>query len=171
MPFHPKQRVVNAVAGGWTLAGITTFETGTPLTFIQGYDVALDGTTAGSLGQQHAVLSGQPLALSHASEAAMVAKYFNTAAFISPKLLAPGTYGNAGRGILRGPDYNDTDLSVLKDFSFTERYRLQFRGEAFNLLNQVNFNNPNVKVSSGSFGRITGAGSARVLQLALKFLW
>jgi hypothetical protein len=97
--------------------------------------------------------------------------YFNRAAFVDPSLLPAGTYGNAGRGILRGPDFNDTDFSVLKDFAFTERYRLQFRAEAFNLLNQVNFNNPNVTVSSGSFGKITGAGASRVMQLALKLLW
>lgn len=171
IPFHPRERVLNAVAGGWTLAGLTTFETGTPLTFIEGYDVAQDGTSAGSLGQQHAVLSGQPIAIRHTSEAAMINMYFNTAAFVDPQLLPAGTYGNAGRGILRGPDFNDTDFSILKDFAFTERYRLQFRAEAFNLLNQVNFNNPNVTVSSGSFGRITGAGTARVIQFALKLLW
>jgi hypothetical protein len=171
IPFHPQQRALNAVAGGWTIGGITTFETGTPLTFIEGYDVAQDGTSAGSLGQQHAVLSGEPISLSHSSEADMIQMYFNKAAFVNPKLLPAGTYGDAGRGILRGPHLNDTDFSLLKDFSFTERYRLQFRAEAFNMLNQVNFNNPNVKVSSGSFGKITSAGPSRVMQLALKFLW
>lgn len=171
IPWKPKQRLLNTVAGGWTIAGITTIETGTPLTFIQGYDVAADGTNAGALGVQHAQLTGAPIALSHANTAAMISHYFNTAAFVKPQLLPPGTYGNSGRGILRGPGYHDTDISLLKDFAFTERYRLQFRSEFFNALNQVNFSNPNVTVSSGSFGRIRSAGAARVIQFALKFLW
>lgn len=171
IPWKPKQGLVNTIAGHWTIAGVTTIESGTPLTFIQGYDVAQDGTSAGILGVQHAQLTGAPIGISHASEGAMVARYFNTAAFVKPQLLPAGTYGNAGRGILRGPGYNNTDLSVLKDFAFTERYRLQFRSEFFNSLNHTNFANPNVNASSGSFGRIRSAGSARVIQFALKFLW
>jgi hypothetical protein len=171
IPWHPKQRLLNTVAGGWTIAGLTTIESGTPLTFIQGYDVAADGTNAGLLGVQHAQLTGAPLAVSHPNTQAMISQYFNTGAFVKPQLLPPGTYGNAGRGILRGPGFSDTDLSLLKDFAFTERYRLQFRAEFFNAFNQVNFNNPNTTASSGSFGTIRSAGAARVIQFALKFLW
>jgi hypothetical protein len=87
-------------------------------------------------------------------------------------LVPRGTYGNAGRGILNGPAASNTDFSVLKDFAFKERYKMQFRSEFFNVFNQVNFNDPDVSASDGSaFGQILGAGSGRVIQFALKFLW
>jgi hypothetical protein len=73
---------------------------------------------------------------------------------------------------LRGPAYFDVDASLFKDFQFTERYRLQFRAEAFNLENRANFNNPNATVSSGvTFGRLTSAFDPRVLQFALKLFF
>ena len=60
------------------------------------------------------------------------------------------------------------DLSIFKDFKFTERYKLQYRLEAFNAENRANFQNPTAAVSSGTFGRITGAFDPRVFQMALK---
>ena len=67
----------------------------------------------------------------------------------------------------------NTDLSILKDFAFRERYRLQFRTEFFNTFNQVNFNNPDnyVEDGPGTLGAIQRAGRARVIQFALKFIW
>jgi hypothetical protein len=159
--------VENTALGGWTLTGITTIQSGSPLTFFAGQDVALDGTNGGSYAQ-HAEETGQPIGISHPSRAAEVAQFFNTAAFALP---ATATYGNAGRGILSGPAFSNTDFSAIKDFTFHERYRVQFRSEFFNVFNQVNFNNPTTSVASGSFGRIRSADSARVIQFALKLLW
>ena len=59
----------------------------------------------------------------------------------------------------------------MKDFIVREPMRIQLRGEFFNVFNQVNFSPPNTLVSSGGFGRITGANDGRVVQLALKVLW
>ena len=59
----------------------------------------------------------------------------------------------------------------MKDFIVREPMRIQLRGEFFNVFNQVNFSPPNMLVSSGGFGRITGANDGRVVQLALKVLW
>ena len=171
LPWKFNSRPLEAVAGGWTLTGITTIQSGLPITFTQGEDVALDGTNGGLLGIQHAVWNGQPIARSHSSRADMVAEYFNTAAFVPPNLVAPGTYGNAGRGILRGPGFNNTDFSAMKDFAFTERYRMQFRSEFFNLFNQVHFDIPDSAANSDGFGSIRSAGAARVIQFALKFMW
>jgi hypothetical protein len=95
-------------------------------------------------------------------------QYFNTAAFTAATI---GTFGNVGRGLLRGPAYFDVDMSVFKDFAFTERYKLQFRAESFNTENRPNFSNPVASVSSGTFGRITAAGDPRVLQFALKLFF
>jgi hypothetical protein len=63
------------------------------------------------------------------------------------------------------------DLPAFKNFPLTERQRIQFRAEAFNLENWTNFNNPVSTVSSGTFGRITAAYDPRVLQFALKMLF
>jgi hypothetical protein len=83
-----------------------------------------------------------------------------------------GTFGDIGRNTLRGPGYFDVDASIFKNFALAERFRLQFRAEAFNIENRANFNNPNSTVSSGvTFGRITAADDPRVLQFALKLFF
>lgn len=82
-------------------------------------------------------------------------------------LPAPGVFGNAGRNILRGPDLLYLDVSVLRNFSITERVKLQFRAEAFNLTNTVAFGLPNSNVSGGSAGVITSlAADPRIMQFA-----
>ena len=181
----------NVMLGGWTFSGITTIQSGAPITFYSGADVAVNGTGAA----EHAFRTGQPIALNHSSRAAMVNEFFNTGAFVSPictftphpfnpqvieqqnctpdgipyNLL--GQYGQSGRNILSGPAFNSTDIGILKDFPFKERYRVQFRSEFFNIFNQVNFNNPDNTVTDSSFGQILGANSGRVIQFALKFFW
>ena len=79
--------------------------------------------------------------------------------------------GNAGRGLISGPAFNSTDLSLLKDFSLTERVRFQFRSEFFNAFNQVNFTSVTTAVNSSAFGRIRAASEPRIIQFALKLLW
>ena len=62
-------------------------------------------------------------------------EYFNPNAFVVP---APGTYGNLGRDTLTGPGIANLDFSALKNTSLTERFRLQFRAEFFNIANRTN---------------------------------
>src|SRR5262249_52744146 len=92
------------------------------------------------------------------SKAQMLQQYFNKAAF---KVNTVGTFGNSGRNILVGPGQQNIDFGAVKTFSAKERYKLQFRAEAFNLFNHANFNNPNGNVSAGTFGTITAAGAPR----------
>ena len=54
-----------------------------------------------------------------------------------------GTFGNTGKNILRGPGQFNTNMALVKDTNITERLRLQFRAEAFNVFNDVNFYAPN----------------------------
>lgn len=181
----------NNLLGGWTFTGIHVVQSGLPLTFISGDDVAVDGT----FGDQHAFLSGEAIPRDLASRADMVSQFFNTNAFIQPncgfvpdpgnpqsieqqdctpfgiKYSLLGRYGDAGRGILSGPALSLTDFSIIKDITLTERYRLQFRSEFFNVFNQVNFGNPVTRVNSGAFGRIRSAQPGRATQFALKFVW
>jgi len=103
-------------------------------------------------------------------------QYFNGNAFIQP---LPGTYGNVGRNILQAPGLTETDLSLTKSFSFSERLHLQFRTEVFNLFNHTNFNAPNpVVYASATGGPSPTAGvitatstTSRQIQFGLKLLW
>jgi hypothetical protein len=160
----------NKVIGDWQLSGIETVLSGIPLTPQLSYNPSNDGDTrnpvrpslnANFTGQ---VIQGGPN------------QYFNPNAFIQP---TPGTYGNAGRNTLQGPGLVQTDLSLAKRFSFSERLNLQFRAEVFNLLNHTNFNTPNPVVyasatggPSPTAGLITSTSTtSRQIQLGLKLLW
>ena len=86
-------------------------------------------------------------------------------------LPAVRTFGNTGKGFLRGPNLIGWDAAVSKAFVVHDRARFQFRGEFFNATNRVNFNNPNVTQSAGGVGSITSAQDPRIGQLALKFVF
>lgn len=85
------------------------------------------------------------------------------------------TPGDMQRDALRGPDFVNTDFSVVKNTKLTERFNLQFRTEFFDIFNHPNFGNPNNSVTAASFGQVTSTrfpagdfGSAREIQFALK---
>ncbi|MBC8166949.1 MAG: TonB-dependent receptor, partial [Bryobacteraceae bacterium] len=157
-PIRLSNKVAQSIVGGWTLSGIHSIQSGTPLTFLAGDDVALDGT----FGDQHAQLrpgtTRGNIELDHSDRGAMVARYFNTDAFVPTNAVPRGTYGNAGRGLISGPSFSSSDFALLKDFLIREPVRVQFRGEFFNAFNQVNFTSVSTTVNSSAFGRIRAAG-------------
>ena len=173
LPFKFNNHMTNSLLGGWTLTAIHTIQSGPPLTFWLGQDVALDGT--GNAGGQHAFLEpgikASNIAISHPNRNAFVTQFFNTGAFVPVAQDPLGFYGNAGRGLINGPAFNNTDFSVLKDFKIREPMRVEFRAEMFNVFNQVNFNNPDTQETDGTFGQITSANPGRIIQFALKLLW
>jgi hypothetical protein len=150
----------NTLFNGWKYNVITTLDSGTPFTVTSGTDRSESG-----IGNDYANIVGNPARVAGFSQ---TQQYFNTAAFTAATI---GTFGNVGRGTIRGPAYFDIDMSLFKDFNFTERWRLQFRAESFNTENRPNFSNPVASVSSGTFGRITAANDPRVLQFALKLFF
>ena len=82
------------------------------------------------------------------------------------------TFGNTGRGILRGDHQWNVDFSLFKRFRVTGSQSLEFRAEAFNLLNSVYFDLPNTAIDTAAGGRVTAtSNSARQLQFGLKFLF
>jgi hypothetical protein len=161
-------QALNYIAGGWELNGIFTALSGFPFTPQVGTNRSGDGDTRNpdrpSLNAAFTgpVIQGNPR------------QWFNPAAFALP---APGTYGNLGRGVFTGPHLTSLDLSLFKSVPITERMRLQFRGEAFNLLNHTNFGTPNpIVFSSGaisaSAGLITStATTSRQIQFGLKLMF
>jgi hypothetical protein len=108
--------------------------------------------------------------------------WFNPAAFAIP---APGTWGNLGRYVARGPGFYEIDTALQKQFRVTEKISMKFRAEAFNLLNHPVYANPsgsigsNPALPSANFGRITsilntgavGTGTPRRLQFALRVIF
>jgi hypothetical protein len=145
------------------LSGIVTAQSGGPLTVLAGKDQAQTG-----LGTDRANYLGGNSYGPGACTAANCVNWLVPSAFGLP---ATGTYGNVGKGLLRGPNLIGWDASISKEFVINEHARFQFRGEFFNATNRVNFNNPNVTQSAGGFGSITSAGDPRIGQLALKFLF
>ena len=151
------------VLGGWQVNGLSFIRGGTPFTPTMNVNTA----TAGANAQYPDRLS------SGAISNPTIEKWFDTAAFVSP---GQYRFGNSGRNILRGDGQVTLDLSLFKNTYFAtklnERTNLQLRVEAFNVLNQVNFSNPNASVGSSTYGTVTATSvAARSLQLALKLLF
>ena len=166
-------RFVAAVLNGWTLTGLHRIQSGSPLVFTMGTDVAQNGILQPN-GQYALLVAGMTAAdvrRDHSSRSDMVAAYFNTAAFVPVNSVPRGIYGDAGRGLIYGPGDVSTDFALMRYVNLWSDVRVQVRGEFFNAFNQVNFGNPNTTVSSTTFGRITSAGAGRVIQLAAKVIW
>lgn len=82
-----------------------------------------------------------------------------------------GEIGTGGRNAFRGPRFFNTDLSLVKAFKITERHRVTYRAEAYNLFNHVNFGLPGASIATPqSFGKISGTiNNARIFQMALRY--
>ena len=174
IPQHSFSNAIsNAFLNGWTVTGFHRIQSGMPLVFTTGADVAQNGVL-NAAGQYPALVPGATagdLRRDHSSTEDMLAMYFNTSAFVPLNSIPRGTYGNATRGLIYGPGDSTTDLAILRYVNLRSGMRLQLRGEFFNAFDQVNFNNPVTNISSPTFGRITGSGPGRVVQVAAKLIW
>lgn len=159
----PKTGALRYVLGGWQLNGITIVQTGAPLNFVAGFDNSFSGINADRLDA-----TGDIYLDGSRPRGEKILKYFNTAAF---KVGAPGTFGMLGRNAGIGSGSLNQDLSIFKSFPmpFAESHKLEFRSEFFNVLNRVNLGNPGTNYNSSLFGRVTGAGDPRIIQLSLRY--
>ena len=95
-------------------------------------------------------------------------------AFVMP---AAGTFGNLGRGTFTGPGLAEVDLSLFKDTQITERVKMEFRTECFNVINHPNFGTPNLIAFSGglpnrTFGQISSTVTpSRQIQFGVKVMY
>jgi hypothetical protein len=167
--------VVGALLGGWTVSGVHNWSSGTPLNFVMGTDVALDGTNGAGrqLAQLAAGASADDIKRDHGSRDEMIAQFFNTNAFMPVSQVPRGSYGDVPKGAISGPALAKTDLAVARSFRLAggDGLRLQLRGELFNAFDQVNFDNPITTASAATFGRLTSADPGRIGQVAVKLIW
>jgi len=163
LPRAPLSGVADKVINGWQLNAVAVWQSGFPFGVSAGRDNALRGSTdrANFVGGGSAQLSDGR------SHAEMIQQWFDTSKF---QMNPIGTFGNSGRNIVRGPRYFNTDFGLLKDIQATDQVGVQFRAEAFNVFNNVNFRLPDSNLSSSQFGRITQvvADSQRIIQLGVK---
>ena len=95
-------------------------------------------------------------------------QWFNTGAFAFP---AFGSFGDAPRNMLEGPDYKNVNLALVKNVLFGLRSRLQIRVEGFNVFNRANFDLPDAFLGSPTFGQILSSGSPRRFQFGVKYIF
>jgi hypothetical protein len=154
-------RFIRGAFGGWQTTTIWSWRSGVPINVTSGQDRSFTG-----VGLDGADLIGNPNLPSDRSTAQVLNAYFNPAAFA---LNAVGTFGSSPRNVLRGPGFFNVDSSIAKSFRLTERLNLQVRGDFFDLFNNAHFNAPGSSVSSTStFGKISGAGDPRIVQLSMR---
>jgi len=167
LPFGNNKRWLNqpgvarAIFGGWQMNAVVSAYSGLP------FKVTASGASLNT--PNNSQVADQVLPSAEILGGVGNKLWFNTAAFAAvtqPRL------GNAGRNSMRGPGMANLDASLFRHFNFRERYRLEVRGEAFNLTNTPPFSNPNGTVGSSAFGFITstigGAADSRVLRVALR---
>ena len=174
LPFNKgPQKLVK----GWQFSAIETISDGTPVTLIDGFKDAPDDTkdTADRPNLVNSIpgCSNNPLT----GMKGPTVSYFNASCFVP----APaGFYGNLGRETLIGPGFANLDVTLEKSTNITERFKILFRAEAFNLLNRAQFAQPSVSLfnSNGSPNPTAGLITAllpgtlgRQFQLGLKFLF
>ncbi|MCW5978655.1 MAG: carboxypeptidase regulatory-like domain-containing protein [Bryobacteraceae bacterium] len=151
--------ITDGVLGGWQLGGILTLRSGFPLT-IQARDdsgTISRGPRADRLGDGEGPKQVGP-----------GTTWLDRSAFRQP---ARGTLGNSGVGVVRGPGMTQYNLSVQKLFPLTERFKMEFRTEFFNLTNTPIFGTPSRNVTAANFGEILGAQGERNVQFALKLMF
>jgi hypothetical protein len=180
----PQAAANNALAkaflGGWSVSGITTWMAGLPIDIVDNGAGSFYGFNGGSTSLARPNQVGDPFANVPAGY------FFNPAAFARPTILAgqvipssggtaiagaTGTdFGNVSRNSLRGPRQSNFDFSIIKNIKTTERTKVEFRTDFFNLFNHVNYANPLSDLNAGaSFGKVISASSnPRLMQFALK---
>jgi hypothetical protein len=175
LPFGPGKRfltsggVAGKLLGGWEMSGMASATSGRPIDIL--VDVSPtdrpDGVTR---NQRPDLVPGQSMY----GTPRTINNWFNINAFAVPAI---GTWGNLGRNAGRGPGYYEIDTALEKSTALTERMKLKFRAEAFNLFNHPIYGDPSSDISNpSSFGVITsqlnnnptGVGSSRKIQLMLR---
>jgi hypothetical protein len=150
-----------AIAGDWQWSGDWTIASGLPFTPRLLGDVDnVNGGTNGTLRPN--LVPGQSVSLGNPS----IAAWFNTAAYAAPPT---GTYGDARRNSIIGPGSKVFDMAFTKIFPLKEARMLEFRAQATNVFNLVNYSSIDTNFNSPTFGRVTAAGAMRQFTITSRF--
>lgn len=171
-------RIAKYLANGWTITPIITITGGSPFSITTGTDANNDGFSPDRANQ---ISNPYNSSIDHSSRSKSIYRYFDTSAFCAYTVTNPtacpgtgpaGSDGTSQRNGFYGPGYRNVNLAILRDIRFTEKIKLQIRGEASNVFNFVNLNNPNGSIAiSGTTNQITSAGSMRNIQVGGRFVF
>ena len=177
-------KLAKAALGGWAINGVFTVSSGHPFTALSGFNNSQNGDAAApdrpngapgfSNNPNHGVTAGCQGVKAN-QKLGTPNLWFDPCAFVLP---AAGLYGNLGRNTVIGPGFSNIDFTLVKTTTLTERMKLDFRAEFFNLLNHANFGLPNIKVFNSSRARSGNAGQViatdvanRQIQLGMKLIF
>ncbi len=153
------------LASGWKLAALGILRTGIANTVFIGTNTFGNGNFTNQ--RPNAVVGVDPYAANRGPDG-----WLNPAAFSMP---VAGTFGNLGRNTFFGPSFKQIDFSLLKDMKISERFKLEYRAEFFNIFNHPNFDQPITTFGTADFGKIQntfgrtlGIGTSRQIQMALR---
>jgi hypothetical protein len=158
--------IVGKLVSGWGVNGVSTFQKGFPL----GFTATPNQLSGFNFGLRPNVVPGCTAALSGPAQSRLN-QWFNTSCYSVP---ASFTLGNEGRSdaTVRSPGINNFNFALFKRTAITEKVKLEFRAEVFNLFNRVQFGPPNrteTTASNSTFGQITTQlNDPRLVQLALR---
>jgi hypothetical protein len=161
--------MVKAVTEGWQLSPIVNFQTGNP---IQLSDGGKDISLSAQLLDRPEVLTTQVY-----GSPKTLGDYFNATSFACNGSLPgqctvfSGQFGNLGRNSVYGPGTIQWDMALDRKFRIKESLKMDFRADFFNIMNHANWSNPVTSITSSTFGQITGFGSPRIIQMAVKLLF
>jgi hypothetical protein len=168
LPFGHGERWLSsgpasAILGGWQIASILSLQTGFPST------INLTGDTAGIGGGSGGILiRANPVAGQSAELAGgqrTTAEWFNVKAFVQPPAYQ---FGVLGRNTLIGPGLFNIDSTFSKRFRINERFGVEIRAEAFNLLNTPNYNQVGRIINAPDFGQVDSQLPPRQMQFGGK---
>ncbi|HZL57844.1 MAG TPA: TonB-dependent receptor [Bryobacteraceae bacterium] len=165
-------KFLDTAIGGWNLGGTLIDQSGYPFSVASQHSTFPGGTT-------YATYTGTNTSIGQVSEQGGGVYYFTPAqvAQFTTVLTPAFQIGNAGRNIFRNPWFNELDMSLIKSFKITERQKVSFRAEGYNVFNHPNFGGPATNITTpASFGKFSttlgtqnGSTSARTMQLALRY--
>ncbi len=160
LPFfrNSDNKFAKGALGGWTISGVTLFSSGTPLQV----NAPIDVLGVGGDVTNHANLVA-PVTYPKTS-----AQWFSTSSFAAP---TPLQWGTSPRGSIIGPGRNNWNISMFKNFQFTERVGFEFRAESFNTFNHTQFTGLGTNLTGGDFGKVTAAADGRVFQLGARLFF
>jgi hypothetical protein len=171
---HWNSAFAQQALGGWSVQGVTVYQTGHYLTVTYSNQTSVYGTTTDRASLSGTCTPGQYV--TSGSTTSKLGNYINKNCFMAPGVVgsdgvATG-FGNTGVGILRGPSELNFDFSLFKRFplhKLRDSAGLEFRSEFFNVFNHPLFQDPDSNFGDPTFGQITNTyGNPRIIQLALK---